>query len=508
MKISANLLEKLNQGVNTEKSSNSKSDEGLFNSIFTDKNMNVSSNANTNDTYQSLKSVSKDRKARTTNNVTRTDDSMQNRVEESKSQKTEKTDNVDNKKDVSKSEKEDKLKKVADDTKKEALYNEIANFLGITVDELKLKMQEMGISEDSLSTLEGVRAAVLALTGLTDPAELLNLDGVKELFSSVDEILNMPTEDVINMIMEDEGVSTVDELLALKEADAESNADVETVLTADTQNVAKAQTNASEVVDENTNSNTETANQTTVTAQESVVEGANVINEAAEEVNAEGNKVLEVMEEINQQAISAEAVQSVQGQSGSSMGQGQAGGNGQQNTNPNTTTTTNNDVINNILFTQDAKGQVSTFNSIVNNRMSQNVSQQEIINQIVEKMKVSVVGDTSEVRITLRPEHLGDVTLKIATHNGVVTAEFLAQSEEVKALIEANFQDLQETLRQKGLEVSSFTTGLLSDQSNSNSQSNPNRRSTNAQNNEGDTFEDEGEPIAEEIKLSNYEYEA
>ncbi len=511
MKISANILENLNQNLTTEKANNNKTDDGLFNTIFADKNMNLGSNTGTSDVYQNLKSTSKERKVRTTNNVS-DEAKIQEKFKDNKPATTEKTESVSKTKEVDKTEDADKIKKLEDDAKKEAVYSEIANFLGITVDELKLKMDEMGISEDSLTSLEGVRAAVLALTGLSDPAELLNLEGVKELFSSVDEILSMSTEEVINMLMEEEGVSTLDELISLKENNSKTNSEVETenVDTLENQTISKTQTNANQVVESDDTENTAEvtrSSQATTEAQETVVETANVVNEVAEEVNVEGNKVLEVMEEINQQAVNVDAVQSVQTQSGGMMSEGQTGGNNQQNANTNSNAT-NTDVINNILFTQDAKGQVSTFNSIVNNKMSQNISQQEIINQIVEKMKVNVTGDTSEVRITLRPEHLGDVTLKIATHNGVVTAEFLAQSEEVKALIEANFQDLQETLRQKGLEVSSFTTGLLSDQSNSNSQSNPNRRSANVQNNGNGTLEEEAEPEVAEIKISNYEYEA
>ncbi len=393
----------------------------------------------------------------------------------------------------------------------------MANYLGITVDELKLKLEEMGISEDSLTSLEGVRAAILELTGLTDATELVNLAGIKELFSKVDDILNMSTEDAIAMALENKGLTSVEELLeqantlANEKLNSEDTKEVEQVVEQNTvksnveTNTTKSDANIvdSEMVNQTTDTVDESTNNAVVSnAQETLAEETGAVNEVAEDVNLEGNKVLQVMEEINQEAVSAQAVQSTQAQS--QMGQGQSGGNN-QNANPNANNGAQ-DVMNNIMFTQDVKGQATTFSTIVNNRMNQNINQQEVINQIVEKMKVSVNGDTSEVSITLRPEHLGDVTLKIATHNGVVTAEFLAQSEEVKALIEANFQDLQETLRQKGIEVSNFTTGLLSDgqkETNSN-----NRRSRNNNRNIGgvETLEEEQVEELEEIKISNIDY--
>ncbi len=509
MKISGKILENLTQNINSDKSTESKSDGGLFNSIFANKNFGINTGAETNNTYQNLKSATKDKKApRTTNNVSSDDDS---RVTTEKPKEKEKLEKNEKTSESSKTDNNQKLEDISDDAKKDAVYNELASFLGITVDELKLKMDQMGISEDSLTSLEGIRSAIMQLTGLTDPAELLNLDGIKDLFAKIDDILTMPTEEVISNLLEAEGLTSVDELLEKYQKSTEVNTEVTDNVTeeveTENQDVNRLQSKPSQVSSEVVNSEEpvvevpeSTEATTQVATQEVVAEEAAIVNEVAEEVNLEGNKVLEVMEEINQEAINTESVQAVQSQSGSLMGDGQAGGNS-QNADSNSNTSTNN-VMNNIMFTQDAKGQATTFNTIINNRMTQNVNQQDIINQLVEKMKVNINGDTSEVRITLRPEHLGDVTLKIATQNGIVKAEFLAENETVKALIEANFQDLQDTLRQKGLEVSDFTTGLLSEQNQGgNARSNKDREAR--KNNTVDSFDEEEENMLEEIKISN-----
>jgi hypothetical protein len=82
-------------------------------------------------------------------------------------------------------------------------------------------------------------------------------------------------------------------------------------------------------------------------------------------------------------------------------------------------------VINQGLFT-DARAQAATESAML--RTPQNVSTQDVLNQIVEQMKVNVrVDNSTEIRITLRPESLGEVTLRLVTQNGIVTARIQFQ---------------------------------------------------------------------------------
>lgn len=89
-----------------------------------------------------------------------------------------------------------------------------------------------------------------------------------------------------------------------------------------------------------------------------------------------------------------------------------------------------------------------------------NIDTEDVISQLVDNMKVEIKSDTSEVKIHLKPEHLGDVTLKILTQNGIVTAQFVAENERIKAIIEANFQDLSETLRQQGFDIGDLSASV------------------------------------------------
>ncbi len=496
MKVSSSVIETLNQNINKSDDYKSK-DNGLFNTIFASANGNLG-NMSSKNSYDNFKEIAPTRDREKTK-VKKDRVTIQNNSDKYKYKKkdVEKTD---------KSEKTDKTDKTKDendkteDTRKIALYNEIASFLGITVEQLQTQMQEMGISEESLNSLQGIREMVVQLADLSSELDLLNLDGVKELFANVDNLLNMDSEGLEQFVKQNPEL--LEKIEMLTQNAEQITAEVSTEV--DEEVVVETTVKNQEVVTETGVKNQEVEQTSEETVQTQVgttaVDGDEVVNQ-----EEPANRVLEAMKDTNAEAINLEAgMKDAQSQTGSQTSNGQTGSNQGGNTE------NSNNVVNNIMFAQDAKSQATTFNTIVNNKMTANVNTADVINQIVEKMKFSINGDTSEVRIHLRPEHLGDVTLKIATHNGVVTAEFLAESEQVKALIEANFQDLQETLRQKGIEVSEFTTSLLSENNRNESDSDGNRNKSNRTNNNG-VFVDselEEEEQVQEIKLSNYEFQA
>ena len=78
----------------------------------------------------------------------------------------------------------------------------------------------------------------------------------------------------------------------------------------------------------------------------------------------------------------------------------------------------------------------------------------------MEKLKVSVKPDLSEVKILLRPEQLGEVSLKIATQNGIVTAQFIAENQKVKEIIESNFNQLRDMLSEQGVDVGALEVNV------------------------------------------------
>ncbi|NLK09132.1 MAG: flagellar hook-length control protein FliK [Firmicutes bacterium] len=99
------------------------------------------------------------------------------------------------------------------------------------------------------------------------------------------------------------------------------------------------------------------------------------------------------------------------------------------------------------------------------NRPQMPVSPGQVVEQIIQKAQLDSTGEYGEVRLQLKPEHLGELQMKIATNNGVVSALFIAESHTVKSLIESGLPDLKEQLMQHGLNIQDVAVHVGSDPS-------------------------------------------
>lgn len=88
------------------------------------------------------------------------------------------------------------------------------------------------------------------------------------------------------------------------------------------------------------------------------------------------------------------------------------------------------------------------------------VDQMDILNQVTEKLEVSLFDNKSEMVIKLKPNDLGNVTVKITIENGVMNAKFLAESEKVKETLESNLNNLKESLKEQGLNVQDLNVSV------------------------------------------------
>lgn len=78
---------------------------------------------------------------------------------------------------------------------------------------------------------------------------------------------------------------------------------------------------------------------------------------------------------------------------------------------------------------------------------------QEIVEQVVEQMKITLTDDTSEISMQLHPESLGKVNLSVVTKDGHVTAQFVAENELARQALEGQIQRLRDSLGDQGLKV-------------------------------------------------------
>ena len=137
--------------------------------------------------------------------------------------------------------------------------------------------------------------------------------------------------------------------------------------------------------------------------------------------------------------------------------------------------------------------------SLPKTQVFKNINSTEIISQIMDKIKVSVKSDVSEIKMLLKPEQLGEVSLKIATQNGIVTAQFIAESQKVKEIIEANFNQLKDILSEQGINVGSLEVNV-SDNGNNEQKFNMFEQNNNKSKN---IFKEEFETENQDEKIDN-----
>lgn len=83
----------------------------------------------------------------------------------------------------------------------------------------------------------------------------------------------------------------------------------------------------------------------------------------------------------------------------------------------------------------------------------QRISPNDIMNQIMDSMRVSIRSDITQMQIQLHPASLGTININISSKDGVISAQFLAQNEAVKQVIESQIVQLKNNFEEQGLKV-------------------------------------------------------
>lgn len=112
---------------------------------------------------------------------------------------------------------------------------------------------------------------------------------------------------------------------------------------------------------------------------------------------------------------------------------------------------------NGILFAQDTDANVMAelnaddVNADYRPYMSTDTT--ELINQIVDNIRLNVSQDTTSIEMQLNPENLGRVYVHLSAKEGTVNAQLTATNEVVKEALEAQIVTLKENLNQAGVKV-------------------------------------------------------
>ena len=85
---------------------------------------------------------------------------------------------------------------------------------------------------------------------------------------------------------------------------------------------------------------------------------------------------------------------------------------------------------------------------------------ERIYEQVNESLKLNMSEDITEMEMSLHPASLGNVRIQIASRDGVVTANFTTQNEQVKAVLEAQIVELKESMNQQGIKVEAIEVNV------------------------------------------------
>ena len=78
---------------------------------------------------------------------------------------------------------------------------------------------------------------------------------------------------------------------------------------------------------------------------------------------------------------------------------------------------------------------------------------ESVMQQILDYMKIQMEPDMTHLEMQLHPESLGTLQIHLAAREGVVTAQFIAQDEAVKTALESQMIRLVESFQEQGIKV-------------------------------------------------------
>lgn len=316
--------------------------------------------------------------------------------------------------------------------KAEELVEEIAKELGVSIEDVEKVLEELGISMAGLFDKENLTQVVVVLSGAEDVTQIV-MD--EELFAQVNNLLGK-MEKMLNEVANDTNV-TAEELMEyvskeefkgefktensdVKVLEAEVVTEAEETDVADT---AKFDADTTEAIDKTETENTVKVTQTKTSKSTNGHTQSDLSHENAE---------------TNQQFL--------------------------------TNVASDNNLQNVALNVDNGMSPYLTFEA------------REIMQQILDYIKVSVKPDMTSLQMQLNPEELGTLQIEVTNKNGMLTAQFTTQDESVKAVIESQLIQLKENMNEQGLKVQAVEVTVASQQFDRNLDKNGNEGTTQEEN--------------------------
>ncbi len=326
----------------------------------------------------------------------------------------------------------EKLEEAADTLEQveDEVVKAISEEYGVSEEEIKDLLEDMGLSVLDLLNPQNLVEFVVQLTGVASGEELL----LDESFLSVMETLDNLAEGLMNELNVDmEGLMELVDQMESVNTETELPVSFQEELDVTLENVTEEVATEDVVAEE-------------VTVESNVKDGLEIQVEKKEDTS-----------EIKTQTLDNEGaeVSQVTGDKESLTGnQNSEGDSSLLNRDSNTETLVTNQTTVNVNQVADAsQTQFSSYMS---------VDTMQIIEQIVQQMRVTISTETTSMEMQLNPENLGKVYVNISSEEGVVNAQFHATNEVVKEALEAQIATLRENLNQAGVKVDAIEVTIAS----------------------------------------------
>ena len=306
----------------------------------------------------------------------------------------------------------------------EELTGKVAEELGVSEEAVKNAMEMLGLTMVDLLDADNMTQLVLTL----EDADMLSLMTDEGLYNSLQNLLGMVNE-ALNVIQEDLGISQ-EELAALLEETETEEEQPQEIVKDDTAQIPDGQEDYSVTVERD----------------------GEVVRVSVE---VDGNNKTESAEVTTQKVqVPEEKVVDT-----SNKEEGTKKDNSSQKHH-----TEGNLFAENLLKADNAVKTDALFESQMAESTTGMTSTQDIMDQIMDYMKVQVKADLTQMQLQLHPASLGTVNINIASKEGVITAQFLTQNEAVKAAIESQIVQLKNSFEEQGIKVEAVEVTVESHQ--------------------------------------------
>lgn len=315
------------------------------------------------------------------------------------------------------------------------LTQAVAQTLGISTEEVTDRMQQLNMPETAILQPQQLRNLMLSLTGNTEDSAILTDENLYTAMKDLNQLLQNLTDQLktdtgltANQLHTAEGIGDLTGLLQqIRQGTAQTTQAVQNVQTSQ---VSQQQT-ATLTTSENSTGNTAV-------------------------LQTEGTKELQSLQPAQESDTPSQD------------GQGTA----QQDSS----------FLQNLMQTLNRTAETQSTEAQPLQQTFSLQDTQDLLNQITDYMKVQAKPDETHLEMQLHPESLGTLNIHLTSKEGVMTAQFTTQNENVRAMIQSQILELRQNLENQGIRVDAVEV-TVADYSQSNTPSD-NRESSQQQSSE------------------------